>query len=431
MWLWILLGIVGLVVLSSILVVACMWGTNRGFRPKGRIEGTLYIEGVPAPAGHWVASHLSRDMPRLSSGSFTSVMWNKYTKTTEGGHFVFKSLPAGEIGLGRAFPDGEPRNGRFGDPSTSPTSSREMTVEVRSGETTQVELGKTGYTVRGRFVFPEGISEEVDWSRCDEPFMTIDDTLDYSPPEELTEAEQTAWWKEFSKSEASKVWRDALQRMYAIRIEADGTYCVHNVYPGRYRLHIRVNRPSTFGKRPTSRPHGFFDGHIEVNASDEDGIDTIHLDDIKLRHYERLEIGDALPCRIVQTEENEPIDLTAFRGRHLLLVLWWPNYFDDKKFLKQLARLQKQFSDSQAFDLVSLGMNTEDYIIHPWMTRHDTFFNHYEVREEDSASLATAFGVLDRALFLVDPDGKIVAIEDQPKAMVPHITQRVQDSVAN
>lgn len=431
MWLWILLGIVGLVVLSSVLVVACMWGTTRGFRPKGRIEGTLYIEGVPASAGHWVASHLSRDMPRLCPVRFYSVMWSEYTKTNAGGHFVFKSLPVGEVRLGRAFPDGKPLIGRFGGALTSPSTSCEMTAQVRPGETTQVELGRTGYTVRGRFVFPEGLSEELDWNFCEKPFMTTDDPLDFSPPEGLTGAERADWKRDFLESEACRAWRDALQRLYAIRIEADGTYCVHNVYPGRYRFHIRVNRPITFGKRLTPRPHGFFDGHIEVNAPDEDGIDTIHLDDIKLRHYERLEIGDALPCRIVQTEENEPIDLTAFRGRHLLLVLWWPNYFDDKKFLKQLARLQKQFSDSQAFDLVSLGMNTEDYIIHPWMTRHDTFFNHYEVREEDSASLATAFGVLDRALFLVDPDGKIVAIEDQPKTMVPHITQRLRDSVAN
>ncbi len=417
MWLWIIGVLFTLTLLFIIGLALWIWMVRRGFGRKGRIEGILYLGGSPAPAGQWVACHLSREAGISTRGSFGFIMWKEYTQTTEGGHFIFERIPIGEVELGQAFSDGKPFHRRFGgEPSSEAKADQEMQVVVKANETTTVMLGKDCLTLCGRFVFPDDIEVDIDWSLVNAPFLNAVNLTEPEPPKGLSSKEHAAWWEEFTKTEEGIAWNTTLHRMYHVRIESDGRFSIHNVYPGTYTLRARVDRPNSSDKDDSRRPLGFYENDIKVTTPSESSA-SVDLGPLTMTYYTPVEIGSSLPERIVRSVEGDKIDLVSFRGKSLLLYLWWDKKFQEKTFLQALAKLRHQFENAADVEILGLDMDPQDSNAYYWMTDIDAFFDHHDVVEEEILPLSAAFGVRETTLFLVAPAGEIVAIEDNPKAM--------------
>ncbi len=190
----------------------------------GSIEGVLYIDGKPAPPGVWVACNYAIPM---KDGGFRFDA--KCRKTSDGGRFHFPRIPVGEAGLGRSHRD------IAGCPNDV-----ERRIEVRSGDTTFVELGKGTGCIKGQFAFPEGLTETprwenmpLIWAEClgPDPDHAEDRILEYSGD-----------WRRSSCSPDN--WKQDDLRWYLVRVDGSGAFEVSGLHPGHYGFKIETDFPS-------------------------------------------------------------------------------------------------------------------------------------------------------------------------------------------
>ena len=190
----------------------------------GSIEGVLYIDGEPAPAGEWVSCDYV--VPQADD-SFTQD--NMRRRTSADGRFRFSRIPAGEVGLGRCHCDVK------GCPNDV-----ERRVEVRTAETTFVELGKGAGRIKGQFSFPEGLTKTPRWENV--PLIWVECLGPDPDHAEDRILEYSGDWRRSSCSPDN--WKQDDLRWYLVRVDGSGAFEVSGLHPGHYGLKIETDFPS-------------------------------------------------------------------------------------------------------------------------------------------------------------------------------------------
>lgn len=421
------LWVLGIVAMVAVLLAASVRLLIRRLRAPGgktgSIEGVLLIDGKPAPPGTPVACHLSRESPSLprvlsfvtgesrSEFCHSAVLWSEYTMTEDEGEFVFKRVPVGEVGLGRAYGQAFRKTWLFGWAALSDdrnvNSDHERNIAVQANETSRVTLGIPATRVRGRFVDPMDSKGALQGLSAESAFLSSN--FDEPPiPDEIPSEERDAWWKDFLKSEAGRGWQERIGRMYQIFVDSQGGFEIPNVRPGRYKFQAQLNHTANAIDR-YSRPFGEFNGIIDVPGDPESPVAaTLDLGELPLQIFARLEPGDSLPDVTVRNQNGEPLALAPDASRYLLLCLWWPH--DDiwgsiPKTLNAIDTQRDSYGDLDTLAVVMDGQGAPaQYRLHSktpsWQLK--------VVLEDDSLSLATAFGIRESAFFLFAPGGKLI-----------------------
>ena len=121
-------------------------------------------------------------------------------------------------------------------PAQRPSSR--PSVHVNPGETAQVQIGGVGRPVTGRLVAPPGI-EIRNWTNQVTFAQLHVEWDDYHVPKGLTGNAAERWKLEFEDTEAGRAWfRD--QYAYDFKVEADGSFTIPEVLPGKYRFFVNV-----------------------------------------------------------------------------------------------------------------------------------------------------------------------------------------------
>ncbi len=114
-------------------------------QPWGRLEGAVTSGGKPAAGREFTVEFDSIQ---------SSDLWFGYTafrvKADAEGKFTFNQIPPGRLKLLRVIPF------QISAGSGGWSTKFEQTVEIQPGETTQVTLGGTGYTITARVRWPAG-----------------------------------------------------------------------------------------------------------------------------------------------------------------------------------------------------------------------------------------------------------------------------------
>ena len=90
--------------ISSILFLSLIFQGCGGSGNVGAIDGTLLLNGSPAPEGTLVACEISESSEMDSSGHFSVTMYRNYATTEQDGSFRFENLPAGDVTWGKTGP---------------------------------------------------------------------------------------------------------------------------------------------------------------------------------------------------------------------------------------------------------------------------------------------------------------------------------------
>jgi RNA polymerase sigma factor (sigma-70 family) len=206
-------------------------------QPWGRIEGLLRSSRGPVAQREICISKRSC-LPWVNSVLLSPMV---FMTTTDGdGRFVFEDVPPGEHALGCHFPGG--------------SGETRLTVQVKAGETSRVEMGGNGSTLTGKLFVPEyqsgfdfshsaGHLQRVQAKPADLP-RTVR-RIDFTSDEAYTQAERSegtkiiAWWQ---SPEGLAAWREA--RTYAVWFDADGTLHAEDVPPGEYDLTVFLQVPT-------------------------------------------------------------------------------------------------------------------------------------------------------------------------------------------
>ena len=112
-------------------------------------------------------------------------------------------------------------------------------------------------------------------------------------------------------------------RSYAVKVEPDGSFRVEDVPAGKYQLSIHVYEPPVgrqcgFGELIGSLSHEFAVPEMPGGRSDQ----ALALGDLVLEVVKRLKVGDVAPVFEIETVDGQPLKLSDFRGKYVLLDFW-------------------------------------------------------------------------------------------------------------
>jgi beta-lactamase regulating signal transducer with metallopeptidase domain len=202
-----------------------------------RVEG-VYRVGTEPVADAPITLSVSREAYR-SSASFE-------TTSRGDGSFVFERVIPGEGRLQRQI-------NMIGDDSSKPPASTSWaSINIGSGETTHADIGGTGRPVTGRFVAPDGITDEVDWTYCRVQLKaSVPEIPDPPVPAEvqINEALYKQWMKTWEATPEGQAWRRLMdsthdRRMFSTQyyanVSRDGTFRIEDVSAEDYALNLEL-----------------------------------------------------------------------------------------------------------------------------------------------------------------------------------------------
>jgi peroxiredoxin len=123
-----------------------------------------------------------------------------------------------------------------------------------------------------------------------------------------------------------------------------------------------------------------------------------------------LQVGDVAPDFELPASGNHTIKLSDFRGKKAVLLAFYPFAFSPVCSL-QLPGLQQQLSEFQSLNTVVLGISVDSKHSSAAFAAH--LHLDFPLLSDFNKEVTRAYGVLreggfaERALFVIDPTGKI------------------------
>lgn len=370
-------------------------------KPWGRIEGHLMIGSKPGAqekvifffeeVGGW-----DPKKPRVN--------FNFETQTDNQGNFVFERVLAGPARLFHGIKIGEHQT----------AYSLGLPVELKPGETIHPILGGTGRPVIGRLAAPAG--QVLNWNNVEyssirrkSPEPPLPKELKAKGPEAREEI--MAWYKKWQQSDAYKAQRKA-ERNYALKVEPDGSFRIDDVEAGDYILSLRVGEPLPDRQSGMSQPvaqlaHEFKVPPMFAGRSEK----PLDLGKLEVKMVKHLKVGDEAPPFKVKTVDGKPLRLADFRGKYVLLDFWATWCGPCVAEMPHLKKVYETYGKDKHFAMVSLSVDTESEAPRKFAASQGIKWIQGFLGEWKKSTVPDEYGVQGiPAIFLIDPQGKIVGL---------------------
>jgi RNA polymerase sigma factor (sigma-70 family) len=199
-------------------------------QPWGRLEGTYLSLGQPATNRNLLLQFTDHDADLGISFEFMSFK----VATDAKGHFVFPQAPPGKlkiIYLAYVAPNGF---------AHQPLPDGD--VEIRSGETTTKVLGGSGYTIKARARWPQGVTPDKKWHFFANAFS--------APPQSYFQAANDP--AALEKLQETPEIKDYTRKAVHLQAEVSNDYSItiENVPPGDYVISV-MTFPDAPGEETT------------------------------------------------------------------------------------------------------------------------------------------------------------------------------------
>lgn len=291
------------------------------------------------------------------------------------------------------------------DPNRGAVWSQEETPETAPAVANTDE----GATIHGKIVLIENSPIEFDVTSLE---IMISEQIDYLPlpiPAEwgqFTVEQRKDWFVKFQESEDGKAFlaaREAqqqAQRRFPVKLEADGSFEVFDVPPGKYNIFGRKD-VELDAKRYAVEVFGQF----EVADVDEIPWDPLPVEITRL-----LDIGDLAPDFQVDAMEAAaaPLKLSALAGRPVFLHIWSAQAIGTREQAAALKKAYDVLKPEVNLEIVSICVDKEleaareliDPQIWTWPQGRTLGWEHPVFRD---------YGLQSVPVFiLIDKDGKIL-----------------------
>lgn len=367
-------------------------------RPWGRVEGRALLAGKPM-ADREIQYRTDRYRP----SDIPEVFDYAQVRTDADGRFAFDRVAPGSI---RVVPVWPREGDEFG-------SDRGVLVVVEPGQTARAEYGAEGRPVIARIVPPEGFEPLADYL-ANSRFEVVDARPMIPYPPELAGADRartgewiTRWWD----SEDGRAYRRSWFTRYRIKVRPDGTIRAEDIPAGQYRLTLYFTPfasrgPDTDLSRIARATVRFVVPEIPGGRSDE----PLDLGEIHPRPRVDLRVGDEAPAFSVPTLDGGQVSLAEDRGKFALVHFWatWnPASIDE---LRSLQAARDRFHDDDRLVIISLNVDANQDSPRHLLSNRGLDWPQGFLAEATDDPIYQSYGV-ERlpAVFLIGPDGKIVA----------------------
>ncbi len=356
----------------------------------GRIEGAMTLEGKPAP-NQTVGLYDEPDALMTGEPSPPRCLVSAQTNSDDEGRFVFEGMPPGEIDVWRMV------NNTFFEPQH---------CEVAAGKTTVFRHGFDGRIVRGRLM--ASASEPVEnWNAS--TFTRFNNKQEVpDPPKDENPADwSTRYW-------ASDAGKKALRAHvnFAVSVDPSGSFEIRDVPPGIYSLEADLHEGAVSIFNMGGRTLGRLKQDVEIPQENNAADTPVDLGELALKMSVHLKPGAFAPDFEVKTIEDQPLHLADFKGRYVLVDFWATWCGPCRGEAPNLKAISDAFGANPKFAMIGLSLDKsaadpKQYCQTNGMTWPQGFLGDWS-----KATLPAKFGVEGiPSIFLLDPDGKIVATD--------------------
>ena len=346
---------------------ACIFSTESPdsldmiLEPWARVQGVVFV-GAEIGSGEKISAN--RNVPHRQP----NVHIYSISTADKNGKYSFDYLPAGKLQISREIKLAANRT----------TYADTERIEIKPGQTVELNLGGKGRPVKGRLVVAAGSEGIIDFKTG---WTSISTKMDFDPEKKLTppkptypegfaalsRSEQAEWFQKWYKSDELKEYiemtkplieAEQLQRKnYPVIIHQDGTFEIEGVVEGNYQLRGNFSKPSNDefgfggGKRTGSVEFEFTVGKIEGGLSTE----PLDLGNILAEARKELKVGDAAPDFEFKDIDGKIRKISDYRGKFVLIDFWHRQGRDDARpGHEEMGRLYKQFGSQDQFVIISV-----------------------------------------------------------------------------
>jgi beta-lactamase regulating signal transducer with metallopeptidase domain/peroxiredoxin/protocatechuate 3,4-dioxygenase beta subunit/5-hydroxyisourate hydrolase-like protein (transthyretin family) len=354
-------------------------------QPWGRIEGTLLKNGHPTNGQelYFFAGDVSAQRN----------VWSQLPVATDAqGHFAFPYVPPGTIRIQLK----QPMTGN------SWTYQELQSVEVRSGGITNLQINLEGRAVKGQLKRSADLATDLDLSQFN--LMLQPDVPQPEEPKGLDLDKIQKWYQDWMKTDAGRKYVESMRKRSQLHVKADGTFGADIVTPGKYKLSGSLWQNGAMQAQ--------IDG-IDVvvpESSTNDSEMPFDLGAITVKAVKHLNVGDPAPDFSTQTLDGQPLKLSDFKGKYILLDFWATWCGPCVAETPNMKEAYDTFGKDPRFVIISLSLDPKAGAPQKFVQDKDIQWLQGFLGDWSKDTVTRDYAVFGiPSIFLIGPDGKIIA----------------------